>query len=233
MRKALYYSNYNPDPKRALKYYRQALELCDELRLDPFSDDVMGIKIQLAAWLEKVENYENAARVLDALLEDCKRWVEAMEAAAKDGSLAKLMPTALPAEPDTSAPAPAGAAESPETAWGKRTRVLGKAVGISVKLASLYSDEHLAQQDRAHERLVWAVETVLGELQRRTAEGVKDGEGSWMTPEQIGGTLECEFVVRILESSHVADLPPQPSATATKSSPSSILHFHSSSRRSG
>lgn len=192
LRKALYYSNYNPDPKRALKYYRQALELCDELQLDHFSDEVMGIKIQLAAWLEKVESYEGAAKVLDVLLEDCKRWVAAMEAAAKDGSLAKFMPVSLPAEPNASSPAAAEAAETPETAWGKRTRILGKAVGISVKLASLYSDEHMLEHDLAHERLVWAVETLLAELQRRKVEGVKDGEGAWMTPEEIGGALECE-----------------------------------------
>ncbi|KAK3327815.1 hypothetical protein B0T19DRAFT_400633 [Cercophora scortea] len=191
LRRALYYSNYQPDPRLALKYYKIALELCDELHLDPFSDDVMGIKIQLAAWLEKTGNYENAATVLEALLGDCKRWVDVMEKSVKEGTIPKTLLPPAPGEVDGSAPAQnAGPEEVRETIWGKRTRVLGKAVGISVKLAAIYADEHLTKPELAHEKLVWAVETALKELQRRSAEPLKEGEGDWMTPEQIGGALE-------------------------------------------
>lgn len=77
-----------------------------------------------------------------------------------------------------------------ENLWGKRTRVLGKSVGISAKLGELYADEHVLQSDVAGERLIWAVETILKELQRRQVEGVKEGEGDWMSPEEIGGALE-------------------------------------------
>jgi len=197
LRRALYYSNYQPDPQLALKYYRKALELCDELHLDTFSDDVMGIKIQLAAWLEKIDNHENAAKVLETLLGDCKRWVEVMEQSVKAGTIpASLMPAKSAAEAGAHAAyakntgKPEAAAE---TIWGKRTRVLGKAVGISVKLAELYADEHAMQQDLAHERLVWAVETALGEFKRRSDEGLKEGEGNWMSSEELGAALECEF----------------------------------------
>lgn len=51
LRRALYYSNYQEDQKLALKYYKLAIEQCNEHGLDPFSDEVVGIKIQLAAWL--------------------------------------------------------------------------------------------------------------------------------------------------------------------------------------
>ncbi|KAK0719677.1 hypothetical protein B0H67DRAFT_485860 [Lasiosphaeris hirsuta] len=185
LRRALYYSNYSPDNKMALKYYRQALAYCEELNLDPFSNDVMGIKIQLAAWLERIDNRGNATRVLEALLGDCKRWVEVMEQSVKDGTAPKglLVPSGLQTKEGEPAPVP-------ETLWGKRTRILGKAVGISVKLAELYSDEHVVKLDLAHERLIWAVETVFGELARRIKDGVKEGEGDWMSPKEIGGTLE-------------------------------------------
>ena len=81
----------------------------------------------------------------------------------------------------------------PENLWGRRTRLLGKSVGISVKLGELYADDHVLQGDVAGDRLIWAVETVLKELHRRQAEGIQEGEGDWMTPEQIGGTLEGEW----------------------------------------
>lgn len=193
MRRALYYSNYNPDPQRALKYYKQALDLCNELALDPFSDDVMGIRIQLAAWLEQIENHEVAAKVLESLLDDCKRWIQVMEKSVKDGTAPKLVsPVPKTTGGSDGAEQPDSDAPPPETLWGKRTRVLGKAVGISVKLGDLYSNEHVMQPDLAHDRLVWSVETALKESRRRSVEGLKQGEGEWMSPESIGGALECE-----------------------------------------
>ncbi|KAL7622985.1 hypothetical protein AAE478_006664 [Parahypoxylon ruwenzoriense] len=193
LRRALYYSNYSPDPKLALKYYKLALEQCSEAGLDTFSDEVMGIKIQLAAWFEKIGSYKNSIEVLEALLRDCKRWVEVMEKSVQDG----LVDTSgrLKGAPNPQDLAGEEKKESeehakPENLWGKRTRILGKSVAVSVKLGELYADEHVLDGDSAGERLVWAVETVLKELERRQVEGVKEGEGDWMTPEQIGGALE-------------------------------------------
>jgi hypothetical protein len=66
-------------------------------------------------------------------------------------------------------------------------------VGVSVKLGELYANEYVAEKEVAEERLVWAVETVLKELQRREKEGVKHDEGEWMSPEEIGGSLEGQY----------------------------------------
>ncbi|KAI1348890.1 TPR domain-containing protein [Xylaria sp. FL0043] len=198
LRRALYYSNYSPDPKLALKYYKLALEQCAESGLDPFSDEVIGLRIQLGAWLEKIGKFQNSIEVLEALLRDCKRWVEKMEQSVRDGLVDKSgrLIGAVSAEPSIQKEGSDGNVEEaeetvPENLWAKRTRVLGRSVGISVKLGELYADDHVLQGDAAGEHLVWAVETVLKELQRRQVEGVKEGEGDWMTPEQIGGALEA------------------------------------------
>jgi hypothetical protein len=165
----------------------------------------MGIRIQLAAWLEQIENYAVAAKVLEALLDDCKRWIEVMEKSVKDGTAPK--PDSLPAKTSEKSEGegnePEGVDDPPsETLWGKRTRLLGKAVGISVKLGELYSNEHVMQQDLAHDRLVWSVETALNESRRRSVEGLKEGEGEWMSPESIGGALECECFPNVQSSCH-------------------------------
>ncbi|EFX04566.1 tpr domain containing protein [Grosmannia clavigera kw1407] len=198
LRRALYFSNYSPDPKRALKNYKLALEQCDELGLDPFSDDVMGIRIQLASWLEKVQNYEAAIKILELLLSDCKRWVEQMERSVDTGSTkdSGKMSARLPA------PRVRGTATEDEdmlekdrpsdveTLWARRSRILQKAIGISVKLGELYADEHVLNANMAHERLVWAVDAALQEFQRRSVSGVKTGEGEWMSPKEMGAALE-------------------------------------------
>lgn len=127
--------------------------------MDPFSDEVLGVKIQVGALMEKIQQYKKAIEVLELVRNDCLRWVN--ELGSKPGN------------------------------EGRRTQILGKTVGISVKLGELYGNEYVLDKEAAEEKLVWAVTTVLKEQQRREREGVKEGEGMWMSPEQIGGSLEA------------------------------------------
>jgi hypothetical protein len=158
MRKALYYTNISLEPKLAVKYYRESLRVADDIGMDPFSDEIIGVKIQLASLMEKVQHYKKAIDILEIVKSDNLKWVEQL-----------------------------GGVSGNE---GKRTRVLRKTVGVSVKLGDLYANEHILQKDKAEENLVWAVETVLKEQQRREKEGVKLDEGDWLTPEENGGAFE-------------------------------------------
>ncbi|KAM3075192.1 hypothetical protein ACMFMG_007357 [Clarireedia jacksonii] len=76
LRKALYYTNMSLEPRNALKYYKEALRVADEIGMDPFSDEVMGIKIQVAALMEKIQQYQRAIDVLEIMKNDCGRWME-------------------------------------------------------------------------------------------------------------------------------------------------------------
>ena len=158
LRRALYYTNVDPQPKNALKYYRQALELADEMGLDPFSPEMLGVKIQVAFFYEKVHQYQGAIDVLEVVRRDCLKWIEQLGGKAGNE--------------------------------GKRTRVLGKTVAMSVKLGELYANEYVKEPEAAEERLVWAVTALLKEQKRREDEGVKEGEGEWLSNEEIGGSLE-------------------------------------------
>ena len=161
LRRALYYTNIDVQPQNALKYYRQALALADEMGLDPFSDEMLGVKIQVAAFYEKMHHYQGAIDVLERVRADCIEWMEKLGGKAGNE--------------------------------GKRTRVLGKTIGISVKLGEHYANEYIANQEAAEEKLVWAVTALLKEQKRREDEGVKEGEGQWLTNEEIGGSLEGEL----------------------------------------
>ena len=162
LRRALYYTNIDPQPANAIKYYRQALQVAAQLGMDQFSDELLGIKIQLANFFEKNRMYDTAIEVLELVRKDCLGWLE--EEGVKPGN------------------------------EGRRTKVLVKTIQISVKLGEYYANEYVANQEAAEERLVWAVTALLKEQKRRDEEGVKEGEGEWMSNEEIGGALECEVL---------------------------------------
>ena len=129
--------------------------------MDPFSDEILGVKFKVSALMEKIGQIPKAIEVLEAVQRDCLEWIDAYNNAG--------------AAPDQA---------------GKRTRVLGKTVGLAVKLGELYASDAIQDQDAAEAKLVWAVETVLKEERRRAEQGVKEGEGRWMTSEESGAALE-------------------------------------------
>ncbi|KAL8682018.1 MAG: hypothetical protein Q9186_001894 [Xanthomendoza sp. 1 TL-2023] len=159
LRRALYYSNYDIQPENALKYYKQALIAAEEAGMDPFSDEIFGVKFQMASFFEKqIHQPRMAIEVLERVRQTCLDWEK--EQGGQKGNR------------------------------GKRTRVLGQCVRMSVKLGELYAGPEITEYEHAEESLVWAVTTLLKEQARREREGVLEEEGEWMNPEEIGGALE-------------------------------------------
>lgn len=213
LRRAIYYTNYKPDPEMALKYYKKAMEQVQEVGLDPFSDEVLGIRIQVSFWLQKINNYKRAIDVLESVLQDCKKWVDVMDQSVADGKVdkngryvtesAETKSTATEKIAATSSKVSAakdaeekdGLAnaepEPPaETLFRKRQRILAKAVSTAVKLGEMYADEHVLQPDESQQHLVWAVETALNEFRRLKVDGAKPGEQAWLSPTELGGMME-------------------------------------------
>ena len=76
LRKALYYTNISLEPKNAVKYYREALRIADEVGMDPFSDEIIGVKIQIAALMERVQQYKKAIDILEIVKADNLKWLD-------------------------------------------------------------------------------------------------------------------------------------------------------------
>jgi hypothetical protein len=160
LRKALFYSRGKwLDIREANKHFRQALALADEMGMDPFSDEIMGVKYTIATLFEDAGYYSLAVDVLEIMRADCQRWVD----------------------------------EFSHKHWttGNRSRIMKNMVQINVKLAQLYDIRYVNEPENGEKRLVEAVESALREKQRRDTEGVKPGEGPWLTNDEMGATLEA------------------------------------------
>jgi len=167
LRKAVFYSTQDVNPREAVKYYKQAIQVADEIGMDPFSDEVMGIKIRVAELMEKIGQLPRAASVLEQIRDDNLKWLKVYEEQKmemdKDTAMRK-----------------------------KRTRILAKTVGLSVKLGDHYANAQIWDRDMALERLIWAVETV--ELEKRRRQSVKatdENDGPWITTEEQAAALEA------------------------------------------
>lgn len=221
LRRALYYTNYAPDPQLAMKWYNKAIEQCKVHGIDPLHDETMGIRIQIAAWLEGIDSYKGAIQVLEELYKQCNRWIDNMEQMVREGKIDKSGRLTVPLEEVSISPRVKQAlekskekeqakAEGKDTAvpstlleremeyenfWRKRNRVLAMMVKVSTKLGDLYADPHVLESDLAGARVIWSVETTLKELHRRQTEGVREGEGPWFSEEELGAELERECLL--------------------------------------
>ena len=77
LRKALFYSRGKwLDIREANKYFRQALQAADEQGMDPFSDEIMGVKYTIAALFEDAGYYSLATDVLEIMRSDTQKWMD-------------------------------------------------------------------------------------------------------------------------------------------------------------
>jgi len=76
LRKALYYKNMSLEPNNSLKYFQKALKVVEEIGMDPFSKEVIGIKIQMAELFEQIERYDLAINVYEILKRDNLAWMD-------------------------------------------------------------------------------------------------------------------------------------------------------------
>ena len=196
LRRAIYYTNIDPDPKKAFEYYKQALQLANKLELDIYSEEIVGIKIEMARMFEKVGRIENATEVLEIVRREFGEWM-VKEGGGKDGGWGSVVEEA--SQSGRSQPARLSSeakivkeGETGEMDWARRTNILRTLIRTHVKLGDLYSDETLNERALAEERLVWAVTAILKERKRREDEGVKEGEGELFPDDEVGAAMECK-----------------------------------------
>ncbi|KAI9758948.1 MAG: hypothetical protein M4579_002688 [Chaenotheca gracillima] len=159
LRRALYYSNYSPSPKDAVKNYREALALADQIGMDPYSDEIIGVKAHFAGYLEKIGQVHQSVALLQLTRDDCQRYINDN----RDNEENKT----------------------------KSRKLLKKVIGMTVKIGELYGHPYLQSPEMAEKNLSAAVSAVLQAKARQESEGEEKEEGTWVTDEEAGATLEA------------------------------------------
>lgn len=189
LRTAVYYTEIDLNPAKALKAYKEALRIAVEWGMHPFSDEVLGIKVQVAMMLEKSGLMKPAIDVLERTKKEVLRWIE-------EGRKSESSTESKPKPEESQTPAPAPGKDAPVNGkapddspldpteralvyqdWEmrQRDRALKRVVGMEMKLAELYASEYIQDEKRAETAQVSAVEICLKEMERRQSLGLPIG----------------------------------------------------------
>lgn len=199
LRTAIYYTEVDLNPPKALNAYKQALELAKEAKMHPFSKEVLGIRLQVAHMLEKGGLIRQAIEVFERVKAECLTYVERggeRRPLPKDQELAKLERDRAPIPVDN--PEFVEAIDKMKEIYEyndrQRTLAMKTAVGISLKLGDLYLSEQIGDEKKAEACQVSGVELCLKEMHRRQKHGLPVGKSSdendpWLGLSEIGSVL--------------------------------------------
>ncbi|KAH8434922.1 TPR domain protein [Aspergillus melleus] len=198
LRTAVYYTEVDLNPPKALEAYKEALHIAVEMGMHPFSDEVVGIKLQVAMMLEKAGLAKPAVEVLERTKKEVLQWVE--EERKKEEAEAEAAQKGQKKEVALEVTDPELLAEQRKMqeveAYERvqRDKALKKAVGIEMKLAELYSSDHIQEDAKGEAAQVAAVELCLEEMRRRQRLGLPVGGGSqdnnaWLNLTEIATAL--------------------------------------------
>jgi tetratricopeptide (TPR) repeat protein len=204
LRSAVYYTEIDLNPIKALNHYKEALRRAIDLGMHPFSDEVMGIKLQVAMMLEKAGLVKGAIEVLERTKNDTIKWVEEGRAAetasekkdAKSPAPAKTTPDNVVVKEGAIQDAEEELKKTQEFEARQRDKALKKVVGMEMKLAELYASDHIQEDKKAEAAQVAAVELCLKEMHRRHNLGLPVGGGTgdansdaWLNMTEIATAL--------------------------------------------
>lgn len=207
LRTAIYYTEIDLNPAKSMKAYREALRISFEMGIHPYSDEILGIKLQVAMMLEKAGLVKPAIDVLERTKNETLAWVEDVTAGNDTAAAekvkqaqAQVQKSTVNVQVDTEA-----IQETEEDLKAmaqyearQRDKALKKVVGIAMKLGELYSSEYIQDEKKAEVAQVAAVEICLKEMHRRQRLGLpvgssSSGEGSdgeaWLNLTEIATAL--------------------------------------------
>lgn len=206
LRTAVYYTEIDLNAPKALQAYKEALHMGVEMGLHPFSDEVLGIKLQTAMMLEKAGLVKAAIEVLERTKDEALKWIEegrkaesapAAPAKTQAAKAPKVAAENVQVNTDAIKDAEQELRETQQLEARLRDRALKKVVGIQMKLGELYGSDYIQEDEKAEAAQVAAVEMCLKEMHRRqklglpvgSAAAVEGGEEPWLNMTEIATAL--------------------------------------------
>ncbi|EXJ91404.1 hypothetical protein A1O1_04516 [Capronia coronata CBS 617.96] len=169
LRQALHYCHVKPDPEASAQYFMEAIKKADEVGMDPFGKEAMGIRIRFAQMLEEFGHVKAAIEILDGITKDLQQ---------------KL------AEVDEQLSLKSDKPSDGDVAKAEQRKALVKGIiQNKVKVSSLYESDYIQDRTMAKQTLSDAVALVVKETKDPQLKGFTDDNGAGLTTGEIAAML--------------------------------------------
>ncbi|KIX03591.1 uncharacterized protein Z518_07144 [Rhinocladiella mackenziei CBS 650.93] len=169
LRLALHYTHIEPDPETSSKYFMQAIENAEKVGMDPFSKEVLGIRIRFSQMLENFGHVKAAIEILDGVTKDLEQRLN---------------------EIDEGGPINANnASDENMTKADLRKNLIKGIIQNKVKVSSLYESDYMQDSRRAKHTLSDAVGLVVKESRNPQTNSFSDDNGAGLTTGEIAAML--------------------------------------------
>ena len=172
LRVALHFTHVKPNPDLAAECFAGALVAAEKCGMDPFSKEVMGIRIRLAEMLEQFGRAKSSIEVLNSIVEDCQ---EKLTELSRSTVL-----TALQNEK---------ASTQEEKELSQHTAMLRGIIQAKVKIAGLYDSEFIQDPASAKRTLSEAVGLLVQHTQDPQTKGFNEDNAAGLSLEEIAAML--------------------------------------------
>ncbi|KEF54354.1 uncharacterized protein A1O9_09520 [Exophiala aquamarina CBS 119918] len=167
LRLALHYTHISPDPETASGYFVDAIKKAEELGMDPYSKEFVGIRIRFSEMLETFGHMRAAIEILnDVTMEFEQRLAELDEGRS-----------------------PAGEVVTDELRTDLRQQLVKTVVQAKVKLSSMWESEYMQDSNMAKQTLSDAVGLIVKETKDPQLNGFTDDNSAGLSTGEIAAIL--------------------------------------------
>ncbi|EXJ53816.1 hypothetical protein A1O7_09152 [Cladophialophora yegresii CBS 114405] len=168
LRLALHYTHISPDPETASKYFLGAIKKAEEVGMDPYGKEALGIRVRFSQMLEEFGHAKAAIEILDGIISELQQKLDELEQAHS-------------LRTDTSL-------QSGPTFAEMRANMIKGIVKLKIKISSLYESDYLQNPSMAKQVLSDAVGMVVKET-KNPQQGLTDDNGAGLTTGEIAAML--------------------------------------------
>ncbi|KIV92979.1 hypothetical protein PV10_04229 [Exophiala mesophila] len=168
LRLALHYTHLNPDPDTAAGYFVDAIKKAEELGMDPYSKEFVGIRVRFSEMLENFGHMRASIEILNDVVKDFEKRLSEMDA----------HPAATSGE---------AGAEGAEV--NIRKHLVKTIIQAKVKLSSMWESEYMQDSTMAKNVLSDAVGLIVKETQDPQQNSFTEENGAGLSTGEIAAVL--------------------------------------------
>ncbi|KIW99055.1 uncharacterized protein Z519_00718 [Cladophialophora bantiana CBS 173.52] len=169
LRLALHYTHISPDPDTASQYFMQAIKKAEEVGMDPYSKETVGIRVRFSQMLEEFGHVKAAIEILDGISSDLQQKLAELDQAQ---SIKTDTPSGL----------------DPEIA-NFRANLIKGIVKLKIKISSMYESDYIQDPGMAKQVLSDAVGLVVKETKNPQINTFTEDNGAGLTTGEIAAML--------------------------------------------